>query len=434
MRERVDVSRFVLGLALGAGLFASAGLAGCGEHGGEKAAVASTVVKPIPVTVADVKQQEVERTVEVVGSLRAWEQVTVGSKREGRVVKVFHDLGDVVKPGELLVTMDAVDADLSVAQSERRLQADLAQLGLKELPKGEFDPSSVPAVVRSKVALERARQNFARDRSLVSRGAGAKQDFQNSENDVQAAEAALADSILAVHSTLASAMASRAALDLSIQARKDMEIHAPVPSKHGDSLHESSTYSVSKRSVSEGQFLKVGDPVLELVIENPLRLWTSVPERFTSDIKLGQEVRIHVPAFPETPFQGKVARINPTIDSVSRTFQVETIIRNDEGKLRPGGFAKASIVVDTRFKATMVPLESVVSYAGVTKLFVLDGDKVHSVPVEPGMETNGWVEIVGALDPKSKVVTTGQTQLAEGTLVVVRQPEPGEAPRSRSSK
>jgi RND family efflux transporter MFP subunit len=432
MRARVDASRFTLGLGLT--LLASAGLAGCGEHGGEKSMVASTVVKPIPITVADVKQQEVERTVEVVGSLRAWEQVTVGSKREGRVVKVFHDLGDKVKPGELLVTMDTADADLSVAQSERRFQADLAQLGLKDLPKGEFDPSSVPAVVRAKVALDRARQNFARDRSLVSRGAGAKQDFQNSENDMQAAEAALADSILAVQSTLATAMASRAALDLSIQARKDMEIFAPVPSKHGNHLPESSVYAVAKRSVSEGQFLKVGDAVLEIVIENPLRLWTSVPERFTSDIKLGQEVRVHVPAFPDTPFQGKVARINPTIDSVSRTFQVETVVMNDASKLRPGGFAKASIVVDTRFRATMVPIESVVSYAGVTKLFVVDGDKVHSIAVEPGMETSGWVEIVGALDPKSKVVTTGQTQLAEGTLVVVRQPEPGEAPRSKPAK
>ena len=93
--------------------------------------------------------------------------------------------------------------------------------------------------------------------------------------------------------------------------------------------------------------LKQGDAVAELVIENPLRLWANVPERYTADVKVGQAVRRHRRRrIPGTTFEGKVARINPTVDPASRTFQVEALVPNNRGLLRPGGFAKASIVIE----------------------------------------------------------------------------------------
>jgi hypothetical protein len=67
-----------------------------------------------------------------------------------------------------------------------------------------------------------------------------------------------------------------------------------------------------------------------------------------------------------------------------------------------------------------VPLESIVEFAGVTKLFVVEADKARAIEVQKGLEGPGWVEVVGTLPPEAKVVTTGQTQLADGTPVVVR--------------
>ncbi len=127
--------------------------AGCGGgHAAEKTLSASTAPKTVMVTVALAERQAVERTVEVVGSLRGWEQVTLGLKKEGRVRKVFHDMGDRVKPGEPLIEMETEDADLAVRQAERRMLVELAKLGLKELPRGEFDVTTVPSVLQSKAA------------------------------------------------------------------------------------------------------------------------------------------------------------------------------------------------------------------------------------------------------------------------------------------
>ena len=63
-------------------------------------------------------------------------------------------MGDRVEPGELLVELESEDADLAVRQAEHQLMAELAKLGLKELPEGEFDVSTVPAVVQAEVALD----------------------------------------------------------------------------------------------------------------------------------------------------------------------------------------------------------------------------------------------------------------------------------------
>jgi RND family efflux transporter MFP subunit len=402
---------------------ALAALSGCG-HGTETQVAADTAPKPVPVTVAPVAHRAVERTVEVVGTLKGWEDTTLGTKKEGRVRKVLHDMGDRVQPGETLVVLDTQDADLAVSQAEKQLQAELAKLGLKELPKGDFDPTTVPAVVSARAKLEKARQNLARERSLIQRNAGTVQDFQNAENDERAAEADLANAVLTVQATLANAQSVKVRLDVARHDRAEMEIRAPVPSIPPAGVTAPVVYAVTKRSVSEGQMLRVGDPVMELVIERPLRFWANVPERHSAEVKVGQEVRLTVSSFPTREFDGKVARINPSVDPVSRTFQVETLVPNKEGLLRPGGFAKASILIARSASATVVPIESVVKFAGVTKVFVVDGSKARAVNVETGLEGTDWVEVVGPVPDRAQVVVTGQTQLAEGTPVEVRKSSP----------
>ena len=84
----------------------------------------------MPVTVAPLEHRTVERTVDVVGTLRGWEQVTVGSKRTGRVAKVLHDMGDRVRPGEPLVELETVDAKLAYDQAQSRYLGELVKLGL----------------------------------------------------------------------------------------------------------------------------------------------------------------------------------------------------------------------------------------------------------------------------------------------------------------
>jgi RND family efflux transporter MFP subunit len=431
---------------------AAAALAGCGERGVEKAVSADTAPKPVRVGVVAAGLKTVERTVEVVGTLHGWEDVSVGAKKGGRVLRVLHDMGDHVKPGEKLVELDTTDARLAVAQARSKYLAELTKLGItqeqaesalkkyglsEELLSGETTTRMIeqnPSILQVTATMEKAANNLNRQRQLHQRGAGTLEELQNLENDYRGAKAARDNAFATARNTIATAFSAKVAIDVADQQLADMTVLAPHPVMVPEGVDcEKITYAVAKRSAAEGQMLKDGDAVMELVIESPLRLWANVPERYSAGVKAGQKVRVRVASYPDRSFEGTVSRISPAVDPVSRTFQVEALIPNDERLLRPGGFAKASVVVDHHSQATTVPVESVVRFAGVTKLFVVEGDKARSVSVETGEEGPGWVEVTTPLPPGARIVTDGWTQLADGTPVLLKEesvPRPAEPEKS----
>ncbi|MBI2823574.1 MAG: efflux RND transporter periplasmic adaptor subunit [Planctomycetia bacterium] len=410
--------------AIGSIIVAALGLAclaasGC-SHAASEALHASSEPTAVPVTVATAERRPTETTIDVVGTLKGWEDVKVGAKKSGRVVRVMHDVGDQVKPGEPLVQLETVHANLMVQQAEKRLASELAKLGLKELPQGDFDVARLPTVMQAQVAVDRARQKYTREQSLAEKKVNTVESLQDAEFNLRDALAHLDNTMLQARATLAAAVASKVELDVSRKALEDMAVEAPEPSKPPENLKETLLYALTKRSVSEGQMLREGEEVMQLVIDNPLRMWANVPERFSPYVHSGLAVRLTVPSYPDRTFEGTVTWVNPAIDSASNTFQVEVAVANDDRQLRPGGFAKAAIVVRRADDRTVVPIESVVRFAGVTKVFVVRDDKAFAVPVTTGVEGTGWIEVDGDVPPDAIVVVTGQSQLADGTPVVVR--------------
>ena len=438
--------RLLGNVAVVAAGLASLSSAGCGHGETHAKGKESSAPRIVAVTVAPIEHRNVERTVDVVGSLRGWEQLSLGTKRTGRVLKIFHDMGDRVKPGEPLLSLDPIDAQLAVKQAEAKYYAELVRLGITAEQADNFVKTyglgeallnakvtedvieRAPSVVQMRVSKERALQNLTRQRALASRGASTQQELDDMENTYREACAAYDNARYLARNLIANAITSRVELDQAKQSLVDSTVHAPVPAllPPGWGSKQPIVYGITKRSVSEGQMIREGDSVAELVIDDPIRLWTNVPERFSDQVKLGQSVRVTVPSHPGTTFEGKVVRINPSVDTTSRTFQVEAVFPNESKLLRPGGFAKASIVTDRNSKATVVPIDSVGQFAGVTKVFLVNNDKAHAITdIVTGVDGRGWIEVKSkSLPEQGMVVTTGQTQLAEGTQVVVRKPEP----------
>jgi multidrug efflux pump subunit AcrA (membrane-fusion protein) len=425
---------------------AAASLSGCSPAAAQSSSKAPAAVREVPVTVAPLERRTVERTIDVVGTLRGWEQVTIGSKRTGRVSKVLHDMGDHVRPGEPLVELEAVDAKLAYDQAQSKYLGELVKLGIteqqaqrfieqygisEELIRGKQAEEAidrVPAVIQVLVSKEKALHNLNRQRALSKKGASTVQELEDYENEYRSASAAYENARATARNVIASAVANRVARNQAIQTLADMIIRVPKPelTPPGSSQADAVVYAVTKRSVSEGQMVREGEAVCELIIENPLRLWTSAPERYAEQVRVGQPVRITVSSQPDLLFLGKVVRINPSVDAVSRTFQVETQVPNDRRLLRAGGFAKATIITDSAAQAAVAPTESIIRFAGVTKLFFVENGKARSVnDIVTGSEGPGWVEVTSkSLPTSAMVVITGQTQLANGTPVVIRTPEP----------
>lgn len=425
----------------------AAATAGCGGAEGELEA-SDAAPQPIVVSIAPAVAEPVERAVEVVGTLHGWEEVTIAAEQSGRVVAVRHDVGDRVAPGEVLVSLDTVQANLAVQQARAKLLGELTRLDITEEQGRAFVErygvteqllsntevreriDAVPAVQRTQASLEQAEQQLDRQRQLARSSAGVRQEFEDAENAVRLAEAAHDDAVVTARTVIASAIASKIALDQATETLEEMTVRAPTPSETppGYQAADGVRYAISTRQVAEGQFLRVGDPVFDLVLEHPLRLRAGVPEKYVGAIAVGQQVNLTVAAYPGETFVGEVVRINPAVDPVSRTFRIEAEVPNPENRLRPGGFAKARIITRRDDDATLVPIESVVRFAGVVKLFRYEPDPAagegrgiaREEEVETGQEREGLVEILGGLPDGSMVVTSGQTRLAEGSPIILR--------------
>jgi RND family efflux transporter MFP subunit len=177
-------------------------------------------------------------------------------------------------------------------------------------------------------------------------------------------------------------------------------------------------YAVASRLTSIGEYVREGTPLFRLVADDPIKFRAQVAERFLGQVKVGQAVRVKVEAYPE-PFEGVVSRISPQVELATRSFQVEMLLPNEEGKLQPGSFAEGAILTRIDPEVTLVPAEALVTFAGVTKVFTVDEQrKAVEKKVELGQAVGDAVEVVSGLEGVMPLVTQGRGKLAPGTPVV----------------
>ena len=112
------------------------------------------------------------------------------------------------------------------------------------------------------------------------------------------------------------------------------------------------------------------------------------------ELAVGRPVRVEVEAYPGRKFAGTITRVSPAVDVESRTFTVEASVPNPGEVLKPGFFAKASIVIGMERNVPFVPEEAVVTFAGIVKVYVIAEGKTEERRVTTGQRRDGWVEIL----------------------------------------
>ncbi len=401
-----------------------ASVAGCHAQkpASEKAETATVAPPPVSVSVAPVEVRAVQRRVAVVGTLHGFERITVTPKVEGRIQMIKFDVGDRVPPSTTLLELDPIDFQLAVEESQCALEQELSKLDLTKPPHGDLDVEQLPTIERAQLLVDNARRQFERQKQLLATSAAARQNYEQAETDLKVADATLRQARIDVRTTLAAVRQREAMLSQAKQKLSETKVASPTLAAAPESAVPAQ-FVVSKRMASVGEVVRAfpSTPVYELVVDDVLKLHVMVPERYMSQVQLGLDVEVRVEAYPKETFPGKVARINPTVDSQSRSFDVEAHIPNPEHRLKHGGFAKAEVIVGRASEAITVPLEAVTRFAGVSKVFIIRDEVAQEVEITIGTQGPGWVEALGGLHAGDVVVTSGQSRLANGTRVTVRE-------------
>ncbi len=161
--------------------------------------------------------------------------------------------------------------------------------------------------------------------------------------------------------------------------------------------------------------------VLTIVQISPLKAVVNISERYYPSIKTGMEVQIVTDVFPDKPVKGRVLRVFPTIDQLSRTFQVEITVQNFGEQFRPGMFCRASFYLGT-VDAIIVPAISVLKVQGSNERYVFleQNGKAKRVSVYIGRRFDDQVEILSNdIKAGDKLIINGQNRLVEGSDVIV---------------
>lgn len=401
-----------------------ASVAGCHAQkpASEKPETAAVSPPLVPVSVAPVEVRAVQRRVAVVGTLHGFERITVTPKVEGRIQAIKFDVGDRVPPSTTLLELDPIDFQLAVEESQCALEQELSKLDLTKPPHGDLDVEQLPMIERAQLLVDNAKRQFERQKQLLATSAAARQNYEQAETDLKVADATLRQARIDVRTTLAAVRQREAMLSQAKQKLSETKVASPTLVAAPESTAPAQ-FVVSKRMASVGEVVRAfpSTPVYELVVDDVLKLHVMVPERYMSQVQLGLDVEVRVEAYPKETFPGKVARINPTVDSQSRSFDVEAHIPNPEHRLKHGGFAKAEVIVGQASEAITVPLEAVTRFAGVSKVFIIRDEVAQEVEISIGTQGPGWVEALGGLHAGDIVVTSGQSRLANGTRVTVRE-------------
>lgn len=374
---------------------------GCGRAGSSEAATTNAV----KARVVAVSEREVRRSVEAVGTLFPKDEVTVGSEVDGRIARVFVDVGDKVALGRPLVEIAPTELSLTAEQQAASLDQVRAQLGL---PDGGDLGSVDDAAEVKRAAADRtdAAQKYERAKALLDEGLLSRGDFDQAEARDKSAEASYQMARQNVENLRAQVAQRSASLAFARKKLADTVVRAPFAGQ------------VKQRLVTVGQYVRVQTPIMVIVNPDPLRVRLQVPEKMAAWVAVGQPVAVSVEAFPERSFAGSISRINPSVDPLTRNFEVEALLDNRDGALKPGFFAKASITSNRVDKALLVPAEALRYRYGVYKIFVVSAQTLKERDVKVGERAGGDVEIAEGLSARDSVaVPVPGEELREGAAV-----------------
>ena len=373
MRRLTSGLRFSL-----AGIFAVAFAAmliaaACSHEGDEHAfgreAVAVLAAKAVEKTVAS--------EVRAIGRVEAFSTVNVKSQVAGQITAVHFTQGQDVKQGDLLFTIDPRPFQAALLQAQANLARDVAQA--------------------KKADADSERYSF-----LVKQGVGSRQQYDQAIADAGAADAAVA--------------ADKAAVETARLNLAYTQIRSPIDGRTGDLL------------VHAGNVIKANEdnPMVVINQVRPVYVDFSIPEQklpevreYISERKL--PVSVSIPGQQQAPEKGELSFIDNTVDRTTGTINLKGTFTNINGRLWPGEFVDATLVLSEQPHTVVVPSQAIQTGQDGSYVFVIDhAMKVAIRPVVIGTSTGNETVVERGVKAGEMVVTDGQLKLMPGASVVIK--------------
>lgn len=338
---------------------------------------------PVPVSTAPVEEVTLDRSLPVVGTLFARDEATIAAEVEGKVERTWVEFGDRVKEGQEIARIDTASYEALAQQAEARL-------------------------AQARATATNAVQQWQREEALRRTGIAATADYDQAKAAADAAAAA--------------AVATEAALRVAELNVERSRVRAPFDA------------AIAERIATKGDFVAVGKPMFRLVNDAVLKYIVQAPESYANLIRKEQPVEFTVDAHPGEKFSGKVFLISPQVNISTRSFALGALVTNESRRLKASTFARGEVILERGVRTRVIPVEAVVTVAGISRVFVVEKDRAQAVAVHLGRVLGERQELLDPpLPPGTSLAVTGQTRLSDGARVVLRPRSPAGQPTAADS-
>src|SRR5574341_1577667 len=334
----------------------------------------------IPVEIMTVRRGNLAQTLSYYGDIKAEFEVKVFSKVPDRIERLFVEAGDNVAQGAPIARIVATTIEQAARQAEAALAAAKAQ---ETNLRSEYDRFEL----------------LYRDLSV------SKQQFDAIATQYEAAKAQVKQ--------------AEAALTSAKSLLHDATITAPIAGIIGN------------RYCELGDMAAPSLPLVSVCQMDRVKMTFEATEKDLARLEIGQNTFVQVSTYPDRTFEGKVVKISPVLDPLTRLAEVEVLLDNPEHKLKPGMYAHAEVTTGMIENVIVVPRHAVIENTSLERVggedhvvknyyvFVVDSSKAVQRKLEVIYLNHEFLAIASGLRIGEKLVTVGQNNLRDGTLVVV---------------
>jgi RND family efflux transporter MFP subunit len=323
------------------------------------------------VRVATIGRGAVTRSIDGVGVLTPWKEVTIASQGSGAVTAVRCQVGQWVDRNEVLVELDDELARVAVSEAEADLRRAEAQQ------------------IQAATDVGRAEQLLA-------------------DEDISESEWELLK--LRHHEAVAAVAAAGARHQRAERALRDTRVRAPFAGV------------VARREVEVGSWLSPGQPVVRLVDLGRMKAEFGIPQQRTPEVAAGMEAELTIDLYPGVTFAAEVLRVGVVADPASGQFLLEVAVPQSRAHpLRPGMAARLHLETSDGAAAILVPKEAIIDRGGAAYVLVVDDQSVVRMrAILVGAPNDGFRELLDrSLSPGDRVVTRGKDGVTDGDRVRV---------------
>lgn len=338
------------------------------------------VLEFLPGDITTVSTADLQKNLTLSGALRAMNQSAVKARVASEVKEVLVREGEAVQVGQVLIKMDTTEYDARLEQARGALLAAQGQ-------------------------LEIAKQTRDNNKALLDKNFISKNAFDNAINQYAIA-AANVDS-------------AKGALAVAQKALADTLIKAPIAGV------------ISTRSVQPGEKVSADNRLLDIVDLRTLEMEAAVPSQDIANIRLGQEVALKVEGISAT-IVGKVTRINPAVQSGSRSIMSYIQVANPDGLLKAGVFAEAQLALDKKLHVLTIPQTAVQYDGGKAFVYAIENNVLQQKSISLGLQGDSVAgpaaEVLSGLTSGAQIVKANLGSLRPGLSIKLAVPSSASAP------